>query len=151
VITHSLARPPRTPVLRPTYDDVARDVAAFLASRVDVAVSAGVRPEQIVIDPGHDLNKNTYHSLELIRRLPEITRLGYPTLVALSNKDFIGETLDVPAEQRLAGTITANAMCILHGARILRVHDVPAAVATVRMAEAIMGWRSPAVARHNLA
>ena len=59
-----------------------------------VALAQGVPPERIVVDPGHDLNKNTYHSLELTRRLPEITGLGYPTLVAVSNKDFIGETLD---------------------------------------------------------
>ncbi len=151
VITHSLARPPRTPVVRPAYNDVVADVAAFLSDRVSLALSRGVRPGQIIIDPGHDLNKNTYHSLELTRRLPEITRLGYPTLVALSNKDFIGETLDAPQRERLEGTIAANVISILGGARLIRVHDVRAAVATVRMTEAIMGWRAPAVARHNLA
>jgi dihydropteroate synthase len=136
-------------VVRPTYGDVVTEVAAFLADRVRVALDQGVRPEQIVIDPGHDLNKNTRHSLELTRRLSEITRSGYPTLVALSNKDFIGETLDAPQQERLEGTIAANAVCVLQGARLLRVHDVKAAVATARMLETIMGWREPVHADHN--
>jgi dihydropteroate synthase len=150
VITHSLAKPPRTPVIRPTYGDVVGEIAAFLTDRVEFALSRGVRPEQIIIDPGHDLNKNTYHSLEITRRLAEITRIGYPTLVALSNKDFIGESLDAPQGERLDGTIAANTVCILQGARLLRVHEVKAAVATVRMTEAILGWRPPVFARHNM-
>jgi len=150
VITHSLASPPRTPVHRPSYDDVARDVATFLTDRVARALKYGVRPDQIIIDPGHDLNKNTQHSLELTRRLTEITGIGYPTLVALSNKDFIGETLDVPQHDRLTGTVAANVACILQGARLVRVHDVTAAVQTVRMTEAILGWRQPIHARHNV-
>ena len=150
VITHSLASPPRTPVSRPSYQDVAAEVAGFLASRVELALSRGVPADRIMIDPGHDLNKNTRHSLELTRRLGEITRLGYPTLVAVSNKDFIGETLDVPQGERLAGTLAALAFCIAQGARIVRVHDVRAAVSATRVTEAILGWRPPAVARHNL-
>ncbi len=150
VITHSLASPPRTPVHRPVYGDVAGEVAAFLMRRVETALKHGVRPSQIVIDPGHDLNKNTYHSLELTRRLNEITGLGYPTLVAVSNKDFIGEVLDASQDQRLEGTIAVLTLCVMLGARIVRVHDVPAAVRAVRMAEAVLGWRPPAYARHNL-
>ncbi len=150
IITHSLASPPRTPVLRPAYHDVAAEVAAFLASRADLAIRRGVPADRIIVDPGHDLNKNTYHSLELTRRLSEITALGYPTLVAVSNKDFIGETLDVPRDRRLEGTIAALVVCVLQGARIVRVHDVRAAVSAVRMTETILGWRPPAVARHNL-
>jgi dihydropteroate synthase len=150
ILAHSLASPPRTPVRRPAYADVAADVAAFLASRADLAISRGVRADRIIVDPGHDLNKNTHHSLELTRRLGEITTLGYPTLVAVSNKDFIGETLDAPRDQRLEGTLAALVVCVLQGARIVRVHDVRAAVAAIRMTEAILGWRPPAVARHNL-
>lgn len=150
VITHSLASPPRTPVLRPAYSDVVAEVAAFLTDRAKLAIDRGVPPDRIVVDPGHDLNKNTYHSLELTRRLGEITALGYPTLVAVSNKDFIGETLDVPKDQRLEGTLASLVVCVLHGARVVRVHDVRAAVAAVRMTEAILGRRPPAYARHNL-
>lgn len=149
VITHSLAAP-RTPHPSPRYGDVTAEVAGFLRARVEVALSRGVRPEQIVIDPGHDLNKNTYHSLELTRRLREITEIGYPTLAALSNKDFIGETLDRAQHDRLVGTVAAVVFCILQGARIVRVHDVPAAVDAVRMTEAMLGLRAPAYTRHNI-
>jgi dihydropteroate synthase len=149
IITHSLAEP-RTPYPRPVYDDVTAEVAAFLRERADLAISRGVPAEKIILDPGHDLNKNTYHSLELTRRLPEITGLGYPTLVAVSNKDFIGETLDRPQKERLEGTIATVVVCVLHGARIVRVHDVREVVPAVRMVEGILGWRPPATVRHNL-
>jgi dihydropteroate synthase len=150
VVTHSLAAP-RTPYPRPSYQDIAAEVAGFLRRQVAVAISHGVPPDRIIVDPGHDLNKNTYHSLELTRRLPEITALGHPTLVAVSNKDFIGETLDLPAEQRLPGTLAAVVICIMLGARIVRVHDVAEAVAATRLTEAVLGLRPPATARHNLA
>jgi dihydropteroate synthase len=150
VITHSLASPPRTPVPRPAYTDVVAEVAVFLADRAKLAISRGVPADRIVVDPGHDLNKNTYHSLELTRRLGEITALGYPTLVAVSNKDFIGETLDAPKDRRLEGTLAALVVCVMQGASVVRVHDVRAAVAAVRMTEAILGRRPPAYARHNL-
>ena len=149
VITHSLA-PPRTPFPRPQYADVTAEVAAFLRQRVAVALSRGVRPGQLIIDPGHDLNKNTYHSLEVTRRLDEIAAIGYPMLAAVSNKDFIGETLNAAQHDRLAGTIATVVYSVLHGARIVRVHDVRAAVDAVRMTEAILGWRPPAHLRHNM-
>lgn len=149
VIAHSLA-PPRTPLPRPNYRDVVAEVADFLRRKVDEAASYGVPPERIVIDPGHDLNKNTYHSLELTRRLDEITSLGLPTLVAVSNKDFIGETLDAAQHERRDGTVATLAICVLLGARIVRVHDVAAGVAAVRMTEAVLGLRPPAAPRHNL-
>ncbi|MFI7450458.1 dihydropteroate synthase [Nonomuraea sp. NPDC049714] len=150
VVTHSLGGPGRR-VMRPDYADIVPDVTAYLRERVRVALEAGIAPDRIIIDPGHDLNKNTYHSLELMRRLEEITAIGYPTLVALSNKDFIGETLDRPQGERTEGTIAANVMAILRGARIVRVHDVPATVAAVRMTEAMLGWRAPVAPKHNLA
>jgi dihydropteroate synthase len=149
VITHSLAAP-RTLWPRPRYDDVTRDVTDFLRQRVELALSRGVRPGQIIIDPGHDLNKNTLHTLEVTRRLGEIAAVGYPLLAAVSNKDFIGETLDAAQPDRLAGTLAAVVYCVLHGARIVRVHDVRSTVDAVRMTEAILGWREPAYLRHNM-
>jgi len=149
VITHSLA-PPRTPYPSPRYADVTAEVAAFLRQRVELALSRGVRPEQIIIDPGPDLNKNTLHTLELIRRLDELVAIGYPLLAAVSNKDFIGETLDAVPGDRLIGTVAATVFAIVRGARIVRVHDVPAAVAAVRMTEAMLGLRPPAYTRHNV-
>jgi dihydropteroate synthase len=149
VITHSLAAP-RAPHPRPTYQDVTAEVVEFLRRRVDLAIGLGVPPERIIVDPGHDLNKNTYHSLELTRRLAELTGLGYPTLVAVSNKDFIGEALDAAPGQRREGTLAALVICIMLGARIVRVHEVAAAVAATRLTEAVLGMRPPATARHNL-
>ena len=149
VVCHSLA-PPRTAYPSPRYDDVTAEVTAFLRAKVELALSRGVRPDQIIVDPGHDLNKNTHHSLELCRRLDEIAGLGHPTLAALSNKDFIGETLDRPQHERLAGTLATVVFCIQRGARIMRVHDVRAAADAVRMTEAMLGWREPAYTRHNI-
>jgi dihydropteroate synthase len=149
VICHSLAAP-RTAYPSPRYGDVTGEVVAFLREKVELALSRGVRPDQIIVDPGHDLNKNTRHSLELCRRLDEVTALGHPTLAALSNKDFIGETLDRPQTERLAGTLATLVFCIERGARIMRVHDVRAAADAIRMTEAMMGWREPAYTRHNI-
>jgi dihydropteroate synthase len=89
--------------------------------------------------------------LELTRRLDELADLGYPLLVALSNKDFVGETLDVPLDQRLEGSLAAATFSILAGANILRVHQVQATVRVVRMTEAILGHRPPAATRRGLA
>ena len=108
-----------------------------------------MRADRIVVDPGHDLNKNTLHSLELTRRLGEVTALGFPTLVALSNKDFVGESLGRARDQRVEGSIAAAVYCVLQGARIVRVHNVRETVDAMRMIEAIEGWREPAFLEHN--
>lgn len=149
VITHSLAAP-RTAYPRPLYGDVVAEVAEFLYRRTGYAQELGVPPEKIIIDPGHDLNKNTLHSLELTRRLAEIAALGYPVLAAVSNKDFIGETLDAPKQERVEGSLAAGVASIMNGARILRMHNVAAASRAIRMTEAILGWRDPAYLRHNM-
>lgn len=149
VLTHSLA-PPRSAPKRAHYADVTAEVAAFLRNRVGRALAAGIPLERLIVDPGYDLNKNTCQSLELTRRLEEIVALGLPTLVAVSNKDFIGETLDQEPGERLAGSLAAAVICIMKGARIVRMHDVPAAVAAARMTEAVLGFRRPAYTRHNM-
>jgi len=149
VITHSLAEP-RRPYPRPHYDDVVVDVSRFLIERVERATAAGVPEERIILDPGHDLNKNTLHSLELTRRLSEIADLGFPTLAAVSNKDFIGETLDAPRSERLEGSLAAAVISVMNGARIVRMHDVRASVAAMRMTEAVLGLRAPAYLKHNM-
>lgn len=149
VLTHSLATP-RTFYPRPAYDDIAGEIAAFLLERVERANAAGVPEERIILDPGHDLNKNTLQSLELTRRLSEIADLGYPTLAAVSNKDFIGETLDAPRSERRDGSIAAAVVAIVNGARIIRMHDVAGSVAAARMTEAILGLREPAYLKHNM-
>jgi dihydropteroate synthase len=149
VIAHSLAAP-RQPHPKPQYGDVVREVRDFLEQRVERAVKRGVPLERIVIDPGHDLNKNTLHSLEITRRLGEFSTLGLPLLVALSNKDFIGETLDRERGDRVEGSLAAAVFCVLNGARIVRVHNVRATVDAMRMTEAMLGFREPAYLRHNM-
>ncbi len=149
VITHSLAAP-RTHLRRPRYDDVVDEVRSFLAERVQAACDRGVPEDRIVVDPGHDLNKNTRHSLELTRRLPEIADLGLPLLAAVSNKDFVGESTGLAKPARLAPSLAAASACVLGGARLLRMHDVAASVAAARMLEAVLGLREPEHLRHNL-
>ncbi|GAA1785902.1 dihydropteroate synthase [Agromyces lapidis] len=149
VITHSRAEP-RQWFPRPQYDDVVGEISAFLEQRVALAVSRGVPESRIVLDPGHDLNKNTLQTLELTRRFAEFTRLGFPLVAAVSNKDFIGESLDRPRGERLAGSIAAAVFCALQGARILRMHNIAESVDAARMVEAIMGWREPAYLKHNM-
>lgn len=148
VITHSVG-PPRVEKPPARYDDVVAEVRAFLSDRMARARAAGIPQERLIIDPGHDLDKNTLHSLELTRRLDEIASLDAPLLVAVSNKDFIGESIDRPQGERLAGSLAAMTACILAGARIVRMHDVAEAVDAVRMTEAILGWRAPVRLEHN--
>ncbi len=149
VITHSLAKP-RVVYPRPTYVDVVSEVTNFLREKVEVALSLGVPADRIIIDPGYDLNKNTLHSLEITRRFQEIAALGYPALAAVSNKDFIGETLNQGKSDRLEGTLASGVIAILGGARILRMHNVAASASVIRMTEAVLGWREPAYLQHNM-
>lgn len=149
VVTHSVA-PPHVHLPRPQYTDVVAEVVAFLRERVDTLTAAGVPAERLFIDPGPDLNKNTVHTLELLRRLPEVAAIGLPLLAAVSNKDFIGETLDRARGDRLPGSLAAVVAGILAGARIVRMHDVASTVDAVRMTEAILGWREPAYLKHNI-
>ena len=150
VVMHT-GGPPRTRPHRPAYPDVVAEVRAFLLDRAALARRHGVAAERLIVDPGHDFHKNTFHSLELTRRLGELADLGYPVLVAFSNKDFVGEALDVPLDQRLEGSLAAAAFAVTAGAAIIRVHEVEATVRVVRMTEAILGRRPPAATRRGLA
>ena len=149
VVTHSLARP-RTWYPSPHYDDVVTEITTFLDARTEFARSRGVPDERLIVDPGHDLNKNTVQSLEISRRLDEICALGFPTLVAVSNKDFIGESLDRERHDRVTGSLAAATLAVASGARIVRMHNVQESVDAMRMVEAIMGWRSPVHQIHNM-
>lgn len=128
----------------PRYDDVVVEVSESLLALADEAVSDGVPRDRIIVDAGLDFGKNTWHSLELVRRTAELAALGFPLLVAPSRKDVVGETLDLPPDQRLEGTLALVALSVAGGAAIVRVHDVRAAVRTVRMVEAVEGRRAPA-------
>ena len=150
VVMHA-GGPPRTRPFRPAYlPDVTTAVVACLAQLADEAQRRGVPAGRIVVDPGHDFGKTTAQSLELTRRLPDICALGYPVLVAMSNKDFLGEVLDLPVDERAEASRAAAAAAVQLGARIVRVHDTEATVRVVRTVEAILGWRSPAVSLRGL-
>ncbi|SDY39986.1 Dihydropteroate synthase [Modestobacter sp. DSM 44400] len=151
VCTHAGGLPPRTRPHRVSYPDVMADVITRTTALARAAVDAGVDPERVLVDPGHDFGKNTRHSLEATRRLDELVATGWPVLVALSNKDFVGETLDVPLDQRLTGTLAATAVSAWLGARVFRAHDVLATRQTLDMVAAIRGDRPPLRTTRGLA
>jgi dihydropteroate synthase len=151
VCTHAGGLPPRTRPHRVAYDDVVADVVARTTALAEAAVAAGVDRDRVLVDPGHDFGKNTRHSLEATRRLDELVATGWPVLVALSNKDFVGETLDVPVEGRLTGTLAATAVSAWLGARVFRAHDVAATRQTLDMVASIRGDRPPARTTRGLA
>ncbi|CAN5566570.1 dihydropteroate synthase [soil metagenome] len=150
ICTHTGGATPRTRPYRVEYDDVVRSAIDDTVAYAERALKAGVAQESIVIDPAHDFGKNTFHSLELTRRLGEMVATGWPVLVSLSNKDFVGETLDKPVGERLLGTLAATAICALAGARIYRVHEVVETRQTVDMAWTIAGRRPPSRAVRGL-
>lgn len=128
----------------PRYEDVVLDVIEVCEGLAARAQAAGVPADRIVFDPGLDFGKTTYHSLEVMRRLPELVATGRPVLVAPSRKDVVGETLDLPLEERLEGTLALVALTAQAGAGFVRVHDVRAAARVVAMVEAVTGRGSPA-------
>jgi dihydropteroate synthase len=151
VCSHAGGLAPRTRPHRAAFDDVVADVIATVTALADRALELGVRADGILIDPAHDFGKNTRHSLELTRRLNELVDTGWPVLVALSNKDFVGETLNVPVDGRLTGTLAATAISAWQGAQVFRAHEVRQTREVLDMVASIRGDRPPAVARRGLA
>lgn len=151
VCTHAGGAAPRTRPHRVAYDDVMEDILRVTTGLAERAVSLGVRRDAVIIDPGHDFGKNTRHSLEATRRLGEMTATGWPVLVSLSNKDFVGETLDRPVDERLLGTLATTAVSAWLGARVYRVHEVAETKQVLDMVASVQGRRPPAVSRRGLA
>ncbi len=151
VCSHAGGLSPRTRPHRAAFADVVGDVVTTVSALADRAEALGVRRDGILVDPAHDFGKNTRHSLELTRRLDALVATGWPVLVALSNKDFVGETLDLPVDQRLEGTLAATAVSAWLGARVFRAHHVRQTRRVLDMVAAIRGDRPPAVARRGLA
>ncbi|MFI5663006.1 dihydropteroate synthase [Streptomyces sp. NPDC051684] len=151
VCTHAGGAEPRTRPHRVTYEDVMADILDVTVSYAERAVALGVPRESVLIDPGHDFGKNTRHSLEATRRLPEMVDRGWPVLVSLSNKDFVGETLDKPVKERVIGTLATTAVSAWLGAQVYRVHEVAETRQVLDMVASIAGHRPPAVARRGLA
>ena len=151
VCSHAGGLTPRTRPHRAAFADPVEDVVRTVTALAERAVSLGVRRDGILIDPAHDFGKNTRHSLAITNRLGEMTATGWPVLVALSNKDFIGETLDLPVGERLEGTLAATAVSAWLGARVFRAHQVRATRRVLDTVAAIRGDRQPAVSRRGLA
>ena len=119
------------------FKDIVKTVKKGLGESIALAKAAGIPDGRILVDPGIGFGKTTEHNLELLKRQEELLSLGYPLLLGVSRKSFIGYTLDLPPEDRLEGSLAANAYGILHGASIIRVHDVRASVRLSRMLDAI--------------
>ena len=144
VCSHAGGLPPRTRPFRLAYPDVMADVLATTLGLAGRALRAGVPPDRIIIDPAHDFGKNSWHSLEISRRLDEMTGTGWPVLIAASRKDFVGETLGAAIEDRLAGTLAVTALGAWHGARIFRAHDIRPTRQALDMIAAVKGDLRPA-------
>jgi dihydropteroate synthase len=135
---------PKTMQENPRYGDVLAEITEELAASVDFARSCGIREDRIIVDPGIGFGKRLQDNLVILRDLRSLRSLGYPIMIGLSRKSFIGMVLDKPVDQRLVGTVASHMLALMNGADILRVHDVEEAVETVLMFEAI---RRPAVRR----
>ena len=151
VCAHAGGLTPRTRPHRVGYPDVVADVVTRVTGLAERAVAVGVRRDGILIDPAHDFGKNTWHSLEVTRRLGELVATGWPVLVSLSRKDFLGETLDLPPDERLEGTLAATAVSAWLGARVFRAHDVAATRRVLDTVASLLGTRPPAAVRRGLA
>jgi dihydropteroate synthase len=121
----------------PFYSDVVREVVEYLAGAAKKAESYGLESGRIILDPGIGFGKRLEDNLDLIAHFDRLAALGYPTLMALSRKTFIGEITGRPTPERLAGTIAANAYSLWKGANIIRVHDVSEAVDLVKIFHSI--------------
>lgn len=156
VCSHTGGARPRTDPFRVAYpgdglDGVLDDVVTTVTAGARRAVVLGVDPASVLVDPTHDFGKNTWHSVHLLRRTAALVALGFPVLMALSRKDFVGESLDLPVDDRLEGTLAATSVAAWLGARVFRAHDVAATRRTLDMVAVVRGDLAPARAVRGLA
>ena len=155
VCSHTGGAKPRTRPFRVSYGTSTRgvvdDAINELTASAERAVAAGVDRDRVVIDPTHDFGKNTFHGLALLRHMEDLVNTGWPVLMALSNKDFVGETLGVELTERLEGTLAATALAAAAGARMFRVHEVGPTRRVLEMVASIQGQRPPARTVRGLA
>ncbi len=136
VLMHMLGTP-ETMQQNPYYEDTIGEIESALEDFIGVALEAGIARENIIIDPGIGFGKRLEDNLLILRYLGRFKKLGFPLLIGLSRKSFLGSVLDLPVEDRLIGTVVANTIAILNGADIVRVHDTSEAVQMVRIIGAI--------------
>lgn len=149
VILMHMQGTPKNMQRNPRYRDLMGEIKAFLARAVERALSAGVREDRIIVDPGIGFGKTLDHNLQIIRDLSDFQSLGKPVLIGPSNKTFIGHILGKEAHERDAGTMAAVAAGVMNGAHVVRVHRVKMAVETVRMIDAIKGGRFRAASSND--
>ena len=118
-------------------DDLIEEIKRDLGESVEMALKAGVSEKKIILDPGVGFGKTYEHNLEVLRRLDELCGLPYPVLLGTSRKSVIGKTLDLPADQRLEGTLVTTVLAVQSGCAFVRVHDVLANRRVITMTEAI--------------
>jgi dihydropteroate synthase len=134
---------PKTMQQNPTYQDVVREIVAFLRERIEFAVAQGIARERILVDPGIGFGKRPEHNTEILRRLGELRELGRPILLGTSRKSFLGALTKRPVEERLEETIASVVVGVLHGADIVRVHDVAPLKPALAVADAVRYDRNP--------
>lgn len=124
---------PQTMQNEPHYDDVVKEVEQFLLERVAVCEKAGIKPEQIMLDPGFGFGKRARHNLRLMKHLSQLTALPYPVLVGVSRKSIIGDMLKVSVDERLAGSLSLASIAVWQGAKLIRTHDVKQTAQAVKL------------------
>jgi dihydropteroate synthase len=143
VVMHTRAAPKQRLQDPELYGEIVEEVLAFLRERIALALSAGVSPEQLIVDPGPDFAKTPAQTIALLAESVRLHELGRPLLMAISRKDFIGALTGRPPRERLAGTLAALAHGLDQGAHIFRVHDVAAAADFLAVRVALGGERKP--------
>jgi dihydropteroate synthase len=138
VILMHMRGTPRTMQRNPHYDDTLAEIRNELLESVAIAETAGVQTERIILDPGVGFGKRLQDNIRIIRDLGILKELGYPLLIGLSRKSFLGTILDLPVEDRLIGTVAANTIAIVNGADIVRVHDYREGVQMARVIDAVL-------------
>lgn len=133
---------PRNMQQNPYYEDLIGEIYGYLAESIHIAEEAGIKRNDIIVDPGIGFGKRLQDNYEIIRRLSEFQGLGCPILIGPSRKSFIGTVLDLPPDQRLEGTLAAVAIGIQNGAHIVRVHDVKEVSRAGRIADLLVGKTS---------
>ncbi len=122
----------------PEYENVIDEIYDYLEDRADTAINSGIKREKIIVDPGIGFGKTTEHNVEILNKINEFKMMGYPLLIGASRKSFIGNILDLPAEERLEGSLAASVCSVIGGANILRAHDVKETIRAVKIAESII-------------
>jgi dihydropteroate synthase len=122
----------------PQYENVIDEIYEYLDGKASDAINAGISPDKIILDPGIGFGKTLDHNLSILNKISEFSSMGYPIMIGASRKSFIGAVLDLPAEDRLEGSLAAAVWSVINRASILRVHDVAETVRSVKIARSIM-------------